>query len=238
MKINQIIKTKYSLFLFILLAFIYNIIVFKSKLSIVIMFIILLYLFNLYELPEKFNNDEFKNKQDIIYEHSQEFLDSQLDKIKDTNLYVDSLNIFPIYKNPNKFIFIKKDQYLQEIIHNLKFINSYDGGDYIKLIILIENFLKIYYNIIIDRYDKDYIDVLQDTRKEIINIMYNFKVDSPMYDNKGRYLHKIIDKNLIKLQSYTYKKMKNLNKKFPKYNPKNPKPIHKDDMKDYYQIFV
>ena len=68
--------------------------------------------------------------------------------------------------------------------------------------------------------------------------MYNFKVDSPMYDNKGRYLHKIIDKNLIKLQSYTYKKMKNLNKKFPKYNPKNPKPIHKDDMKDYYQIFV
>ena len=104
--------------------------------------------------------------------------------------------------------------------------------------ILIENFLKIYYNLIIDRYDIDYVDILLDTRKEILNIMYNFKVDAPMFSKKGKKLDNVIHKNILKTQAYTYKKIKNINKKYPTLNLKSPSPIHKDDLYDNYKIIV
>ena len=108
-------------------------------------------------------------------------------------------------------------------------------GDYIKLIILIENFLKIYYNLIIDRYDIDYIDILLDTRKEILNVMYNFKVDAPQYNRKQEYIHNKIQDNIIKIQSYTHNKLKNISKKCSlKFNLK----ILEELLKKIYMITI
>ena len=239
MKIYEIFNSQYSLILFIIIAFLYNIIVYRSNLNVFIMLIIFLYFLNLYDFQDRIGNKEFNNKDDVILEYTENFIDKELDNIDTANdLILDSNDIYPIYKKPKKFLFIKKDDYLKKIIYDLRFIKKYDRGDYIKLIILIENFLKIYYNLIIDRYDIDYVDVLLDVRKEILNVMYNFKVDAPQYNRKQEYIHNKIQDCIVKVQSYSHQKLKNINKKFPKIQIKNPRGISKKDISDNYKIIV
>ena len=239
MKIYEIFNSQYSLILFIIIAFLYNIIVYRSNLHVFIMLIIFLYFLNLYDFQDRIGNKDFNNKDDVILEYTENFIDKELDKIDTVNDFIlDSNDIYPIYKRPKKFLFIKKDDYLKKIIYDLRFIKKYDKGDYIKLIILIENFLKIYYNLIIDRYDIDYVDVLLDVRKEILNVMYNFKVDAPQYNRKQEYIHNKIQDCIVKVQSYSHQKLKNINKKFPKIHIKNPRGISKKDISDNYKIIV
>ena len=239
MKIYEIFNSQYSLILFIIIAFLYNIIVYRSNLNVFIMLIIFLYFLNLYDFQDRIGNKDFNNKDDVILEYTENFIDKELDKIDTANDFIlDSNDIYPIYKRPKKFLFIKKDDYLKKIIYDLRFIKKYDKGDYIKLIILIENFLKIYYNLIIDRYDIDYVDVLLDVRKEILNVMYNFKVDAPQYNRKQEYIHNKIQDCIVKVQSYSHQKLKNINKKFPKIHIKNPRGISKKDISDNYKIIV
>jgi|TARA_B110000259_G_C14016023_1_gene401340 hypothetical protein len=235
---KELLTNKYSLIFFIIIAFVYNIIVYRSKNIVVVMFLILLYFVYLYDIFGKLNNKELKNKKDLITEHTTKFIDNEIKTHSNGNHFIDNLNIYPIYNKPKNFIFLKHDKFLENILYDLRYIEQYDKGDYFKLIILIENFLKIYYNLIIDRYDIDYVDILLDTRKEILNIMYNFKVDAPMFSKKGKRLDDLIHKNLLKTQSYTYKKIKNINKKYPTLNLKSPAPIHKDDLYDNYKIIV
>ena len=233
----EVLRSKYLLLLLIIIAFIYNVIVFRSKIVILMMFFILLYFVYLYDIIGKLNNKELKNKEDLMKENINKILEEEI-KIHKDDHYIDNLNIYPIYNKPKEFIFLKHDKPLEEILYNLRFIEQYDKGDYFKLMILIENFLKIYYNLIIDRYDIDYVDILLDTRKEILNCMYNFKVDAPMFSKKGKRLDKEIHKNILKTQSYTYKKIKNINKKFPTLNLKSPNGITNDDIYDNYKIIV
>lgn len=239
MKIYEIFNSQYSLILLIIIAFLYNIIVYRSNLNVFIMLIIFLYFLNLYDFQDRIGNKDFNNKDDVILEYTENFIDKELDNIDTENDFIlDSNDIYPIYKKPKKFLFIKKDDYLKKIIYDLRFIKKYDRGDYIKLIILIENFLKIYYNLIIDRYDIDYVDVLLDVRKEILNVMYNFKVDAPQYNRKQEYIHNKIQDCIVKVQSYSHQKLKNINKKFPKIQIKNPRGISKKDISDNYKIIV
>lgn len=236
--IYEIFNSQYSLILLIIIAFSYNVVIYRSNINVLIMFIVFLYFMYLYEFKDRFNNKDFKNVDDIILEHSENFINKELEQIKDQDFIIDSNEIYPIYKKPKKFLFLRKDKYIEKIIYDLRFIEKYDKGDYIKLIILIENFLKIYYNLIIDRYDIDYVDILLDTRKEILNIMYNFKVDAPQYNRKQEYIHNKIQDNIVKIQSYTHKKLKNITKKFPKVQFKNPRGITKKDIYDNYKIIV
>lgn len=238
MNIYEIFNSQYSLILFIIIAFAYNIVVYRSNLVIIVMFVIILYFMYLYDFQNRFTNKDFKNIDEIITDHSQEFINKELELIQEDEYYIDSNDIYPIYKKPKKFLFLKKDKYLEKILYDLRFIQKYDKGDYLKLIILIENFLKTYYNLIIDRYDIDYIDILLDIRKEILNIMYNFKVDAPQYDKKKRYVHNVIQDNIVKIQSYTYQKIKNINKKYPNIQVKSPNGVTKKDIYDNYKIIV
>jgi len=244
--IKNFLSSKYSLILFILLAFLYNIIVYKSLLTTIIMFFILLYFYNLYDIQTKLKNDNFLNKTEIINKHYKNIIEENINNngIENNNnkyklqKYIDNIDIYPLTQKNEKLLFITHDLICKEIIYQLRFIGKYDNGDYVKLILLIENFLKTYYNIIIDRYDKDYVDVVLDLRKEILNILYNFKVDCPILSKKKINLHNIIDKEIIKFQSYSYKKLKNLNKKYPELNIKNPHGIHENDMYDNFKIIV
>ena len=88
------------------------------------MFIVFLYFMYLYEFKERFNNKDFMNEDDIILEHSENFINKELEQIKD--FIIDSNNIYPIYKKPKKFLFLKKDKYIEKIIYDLRFIEKYD----------------------------------------------------------------------------------------------------------------
>ena len=249
--IKNILSNKYSLLFFILLAFLYNIIVHRNSFIVIIMFVILLYMFNLYDIQSKIENDDFKNQNEKINNYYSDVVKrnydyNETDELneeinEDLQRFIDNINIYPvIQKNvkDGKLNFLNNDELCKELIYNLRFVGKYDNGDYMKLILLIENFLKTYYNVIIDRYDKDYVDVVLDLRKEILNILYNFKVDSPILTKKKINLHKKIDNEIYKFQSYSYKKIKNLSKKFPELYLKNPHPIHDEDLYDNYQIIV
>ena len=58
MKTNNFFNNKYSLLVIIIIAFIYNIIVHRSKISILIMFIVLLYFIYLYDIQNKITTTE------------------------------------------------------------------------------------------------------------------------------------------------------------------------------------
>jgi len=58
--IIHLLSSKYSLLILIIIGFIYNIIVYQNKFILIIMFFIIIYIFNLYDLKNKFKNEEFK----------------------------------------------------------------------------------------------------------------------------------------------------------------------------------
>jgi hypothetical protein len=142
-----------------------------------------------------------------------------------------SLNIYSEYK------YLRNSEICKSIIYNLRDIEKYDKGDYNKLITLTDKFLRLYYNIIGDKYDRSYIGELADTRREILNIMYNFIVDAPMFSRRGARLDAVIHNEILNMQAYTYKKMRNINKKYPEYNPDHPRGIS-PDIADSYNIIV
>jgi len=106
------------------------------------------------------------------------------------------------------------------------------------MMILMDAFLKTYYYIINDKYDYTYTDIVVDIRLELLNTINNFMIDAPLFSkNKKIRLDKHINNNLLKVQSYTFKKLKNINKKYPQFQPKNPKGYN-DNIKDNYNIII
>ena len=63
MKIYEIFNSQYSLILLIIIAFLYNIIVYRSNLNVFIMLIIFLYFLNLYDFQDRIGNKDFNNKE-------------------------------------------------------------------------------------------------------------------------------------------------------------------------------
>lgn len=136
-----------------------------------------------------------------------------------------------------EYKYLRNSEICKSIIYNMRSVVKYDKGDYMKLIALTDKFLRLYYNIIGDKYDKSYIGELADTRREILNIMYNFIVDAPMFSRRGVRLDAVIYNEILNMQAYTYKKMRNINKKYPEYNPDHPRGIS-PEIADSYNIIV
>ena len=65
-----------------------------------------------------------KNIDEIITDHSEEFINKELELIQENDYYIDSNDIYPIYKKPKKFLFLKKDKYLEKILYELRFIQK------------------------------------------------------------------------------------------------------------------
>ena len=118
-------------------------------------------------------------------------------------------------------------------------MKKFNKEGYFKLVVLSDNFLNYYYNIISDNLDESNIPILIDTRNELLNLIYNFMVDAPMFSkNKNKRLDVEINNLLIKFQSYTYKKLKNVNKKYPHISVKNPRSTTQNDLNDIYNIII
>lgn len=236
--INNILSSKYSLIILIVIAFIYNIIVYRNKIILTLMFFITLYFMNLYNIQEKLNNYNFMTNKEIKEKHMTEIIDKEVYLTNNKNIYIDDANLYKIYKKPTDYYFLRNNKFLEEIIYNMRFIEKYDKGDFIKMIIYMDAFLKTYYYIINDRYDHTYIDILVDIRLELLNIMNNFMIDAPMFTkNKKNRLDKLINNNLLKTQSYTFKKLKNISNKYPHFNHKNPKGVT-NNLYDNYNIII
>ena len=237
--INAYLSSKYSLIILIIIGFLHNIIVYRNKVILFLMFFIILYFVNLYNIKEKITNKEFKTEIEIKKDLIDNLVNKDITYHKNKKFFLNNPNLYKIYKKPTDFYFLKNNNFLQAIIYEIRFIEKYDKADFFKMVILIDAFLKTYYYIINDRYDYTYTDILIDIRLELLNTINNFMVDAPMLskDKKTR-IDKNIQHNLLKVQSYTYKKLKNVSKKYPQFNPKNPKGFNEDFIKDNYNIII
>lgn len=236
--INSVISSKYSLLILIIIGFIYNLIVYRNKVILILMFFIILYLFNLYDIKNKLENKKFKTDNELKEEHIKDLVNKDISYHKNNRFYLNNPNLYKVYKKPTDFYFLKNNKFLKEVIYDLRFIEKYDNADYLRMMILMDSFLKTYYYIINDRYDYTYTDIVVDIRLELLNTINNFMVDAPMFSkNKKTRLDKHIHNNLLKVQSYTFKKLKIINKKYPQFQPKNPKGFN-DNISDNYNIII
>lgn len=202
------------------------------------MFFIILYLFNLYDIKNKFKNKDFKTEKELKEEHINNLINKDISNHNKKKFYLDNPNLYNIFKKPSDFYFLKNNKFLEEVIYDLRFIEKYDNGDFLRMIILMDSFLKTYYYIINDRYNYTYIDIVVDIRLELLNTMNNFMIDAPMFSkNKKTRLDKHIHTNLLKVQSYTFKKLKNISKKYPQFSCKNPKGFN-ENINDNYNIII
>ena len=73
---------------------------------------------------------------------------------------------------------------------------------------------------------------------QIVNKNIEYAKNQLNLKEKKLKISKQIHSNIIKIQSYTYQKIKNINKKYPKIQVKNPNGISKKDLYDNYKIIV
>jgi len=111
-------------------------------------------------------NISSKNSEDIIKE------ESLVNEIKDVK-EVDTDNFY-INKSNKKVKFLIKNKEFVNIIYNIRFIKKYDNSRYTKMIIFMDELMKIYIYILSDRYDLNtYLPIFTDTKNNIIEIFYS-----------------------------------------------------------------
>ena len=235
----KLLSSKYNLLILIIIAFIYNIVVYKNNVILIIMFFIIMYFFKMYNILEKINNNSFKTSEEIKKKLITDLTEKDISYHKNNKFFMNNPNLYKVFKKPTDFYFFKNNIFMQEIVYDLRFIEKYDKADFLRMTILIDQFLKTYYFIINDRYDYTYTDILIDIRLELLNTMNNFIIDAPMFSkDKTKRLDELIHHNQLKVQAYTFKKLKNISKKYPHFNAKNPKGYNETAMKDNYNIIV
>lgn len=127
--------------------------------------------------------------------------------------------VYKIHKPLKDLRFIKTLREMQECLYNLRFLLIYDKEDFIDLVVMIEYFLKIHFNIMIGKYDvQTYYAILKDIRKEILNELHSSFFDVPQYSTTfdSPDLIKDMKLELKRIQAITHRYMKVLSNKYRK----------------------
>jgi hypothetical protein len=136
------------------------------------------------------------------------------------DLEIDNSNIYKIHKAPKTLEFILKNEDIQDTLYNLRPLLVYDKNSYLLLVVYLEYFLKFHYNVLLenDKYDnKEYLSIMKDIRREILNISKSFVFNAPdisLISSVDTNLKEIIEKSHIFLKSFTYKYLMILKHKF------------------------
>lgn len=221
---NIPINQQQSLSILIILSGLFNMFYYRTTWSSLIFFIILVYLMRINNVFEMINNTQLKTQNELNKDN--------LEFIESINSPISS-SIYQISKE--KYRFIHKDIVIQQLLYELHFINTYNKTSISTLTTLIERFLKIYYCLIADRYDKRYLDHMLDIRKEIINTLLNAVMSVPITNRRGDNLHNVIHKHTNNLMNWTSIKLRILKQKFPDFNYMGPK--HYDNYSKF-DVFV
>jgi hypothetical protein len=91
------------------------------------------------------------------------------------NLQINYDKVFQVHKAPKKLKFIRKNTNISSLLFELRFMELYDYGSFLTLVVYLEFFLKFHYGVMIGKYPYDhYIQVIKDLRHEILNISKAF----------------------------------------------------------------
>ncbi len=88
---------------------------------------------------------------------------------------------YEINKFPIELKYLTNDKILIELILKIRFIKIFDNAKYTKILLLFENFMKIYIFMLADRYDiNNYFSTFLQLRQSIIKELYAIYVVIPM----------------------------------------------------------
>jgi hypothetical protein len=88
---------------------------------------------------------------------------------------------FEISKFPMELKYLNNNKNFIELLLKIRFIKIYDDAKYTKIILLLENFMKIYIFMLANRYDiNDYFSTFLQLRQSIIKELYSIYIVIPM----------------------------------------------------------
>lgn len=127
--------------------------------------------------------------------------------------------VFKLHKPIKNLRFVKSNEEASNIVQYLRFLQIYDNEMYLDFIIYLEFFLKIHFNVMIEKYDiKTNYVILQDLRHELLNTLQSYHFNIPTYSTTfdDSNLDERLCIAIAKLQAMTYRYMKILHKKYKK----------------------
>ena len=186
-----------NLFFFVIcISVLYNFIIYRNYLFLFVIGLV----FTLFYLHKPKNKNTSKKKiQKIIEEFDIKNVGSSL---------------YGIHKIPKqfKYLFIKSD-IIQNLIQ-LKVVKKFNNELYIKMFVLIEKFLRLFYNSIINRYDKKMsLDKMKQIYEEFKTYQEELKLNIPITSRnmkRIKNLHKEIDSNMRTINHFMLKKIRML----------------------------
>jgi hypothetical protein len=145
-------------------------------LTIIIIIIIGYYYFNKIAIYDNSLVNNFNNKIKLI---NGDIKDREV--INNDNYY---LKKFPV-----AIKYLKYDEYLIELLLNIRFLRVFDDGKYTNIILLIEKLMKLYIFMLGNRYDiNTYFNTFTSVRTNIIKELYSIYIIVP---DKFIYIYKI-----------------------------------------------
>ncbi len=215
-KMNE--KYNYLYIYILILSFLYFILNYLNKKSLLIILILIIISYYIY-LNILYQNNIAKKNNTILTNNINS-------NVKDIN-QIDT-PIYNLNKNiPKNLTFLLKDNILLNICSNINFIKKYNKSLYSNILIHINNFVKIYIYILADKYNPEiYYNNLNDLRLYILEQLYSIIHELPFDKNNSVNLDKL-NKN-IKLFTFRSRKMLSIIENYSK-NEKNI--IYLDDTK-------
>jgi hypothetical protein len=110
----------------------------------------------------------------------------------------------------NKYIYLKKEKELVNIIENIKFIKKYDKALYNEILLISDKFNKTYIFMMSDRWDiPHFLPILKDLRKEILEKLYSIYLIIPKKSKKifGFEPYKELEKTINNFDKYSIEKI-------------------------------
>lgn len=147
---------------------------------------------------------------------------------------------YKVHKPLNDLYHVKKNIEVKETIHRLKFLKIYDNEQYIDIVVLLEYFFKIHFNVMIGKYDyKTNMDVMIDIKNEILNSLYSSFYNIPKISKTVDVdVEKELMFSIMKLQAVMTKYIRIAKRKFEKNNiAEKTRPIDPLKNASYHLVY-
>lgn len=88
--------------------------------------------------------------------------------------------IYPLHKPSKSLQYIKKDPMISNVVYTLRKLRIYDDASFLMIVILLEYFLKVHFNVMTGHYDPGlFAQILNDTASEITSTLMAITLNVP-----------------------------------------------------------
>lgn len=99
------------------------------------------------------------------------------DDLRKFTLHIE--DVYSLHKPPDKLKYIFMNPVLTRILEDLYFLRIYNNETYMQTVIGLEYFMKLHYNIMIDKYDAcQYFPIVRDIRRNVLNFLSSITLNT------------------------------------------------------------